>query len=142
MIRKWQVGGENLVLRKGGRLDPGSAQVWEIRAVLRWEFSADTMPGGIPNQHSGIHLPEASNSPASSMCTVELGGLEAKKMAVLQTCFRKLMLSEENSVEVKGPTSSDKLVVPKQRKARPRNKEPVPGVVGEPGLRQTSCTPW
>lgn len=63
-------------------------------------------------------------------------------MAVLQACSRKLMLSEGNSVEVKGPASSDKLVVPKQRKARPANKEQVPGVVGEPGLRQTSCTPW
>lgn len=92
MIRKWQVGGENLVHRKGGRLVPGSAQVWEIRAVLRWEFSADTMPGGIPNQHSGIHLPVASNSPASSVCTAELGGLEAKNGSAPS------MLQEVNAV--------------------------------------------
>lgn len=89
MIRKWQVGGENLVCRKGGRLVPGRAQVWEIRAVLRWEFSADTTTGGTPNQHSGIHLQAASNSLASSVCTVKPGGLKAK-VALLQALLQEI----------------------------------------------------
>lgn len=51
------------------------------------------------------------------------------------------MLSEKNSVKVKEPTSFI-TADPKQRKARSENKEQVPGVVGEAGLRQTGWTPW
>lgn len=76
---------------------------------------------------------------------MKLGDLEAKSVSAPGSLQEVNAVGEEKkkkSVQVKAPASSDKPVIQSKEKPGPRIKSGSPGVVGEPGLRQTSCSSW